>query len=205
MREKGFLILINIMLWMVNTDCAYSFIRHDGPYKGKVIDADTREPIEGVVVLGVWNREIPGPGGAVSEFYDARETMTDKNGEFEIPGVGLVLWLWPFPGIEPMHVLIFKAGYEYFASPWESLKESKYLMEKKNIRWEGDKAIIPLKKLTMEERRKEGTSPPLPPGESSVEKVRLMLKEINKDAIERGADIIDTWTGGKVYEKNNIH
>jgi hypothetical protein len=72
------------------------------------------------------------------------------------------------------------------------------------MKWEGEKAIIPLKKLTMEERRKEGTSPPLPPGEASIEKVILMLKEINKDAIERGADIIDTWKGGKVYEKNNI-
>ena len=59
--------------------------------------------------------------------------------------------------VTPMDVLIFKAGYEYLGSPWESLKKSKYLIEKRKIKWEGNKAIIPLKKLTMEERRKQGT------------------------------------------------
>ena len=31
-----------------------SFARIDGPYEGRVVDADTKAPIEGVVVHGNW-------------------------------------------------------------------------------------------------------------------------------------------------------
>jgi len=213
MRRKGYLlIVISIFLWMCTIDCAYSFVRYDGTYKGEVIDADTREPIEGVVVLGVWDREQPTPAGAVHKFYDTKETVTNKNGDFEIPGVGLVLWLWPLPGIAPMDVLIFKAGYEHIGmGTWSGLKghgfkgyEESYDPVKKvkirrevydpirEVKFEDGKAIIPLKKLTMEERRKN--IPPLPPGEAPYEKIKLMFQlmlsmggsdEITEEEIEQ--------------------
>ncbi len=190
-------IILFFFLFLLPASCHP--VRYDGPYKGRVVDADTRQPIEGVVVLGVWYKEIATPAGGVGSYYDATETVSDKNGEFEIQGLGLKI----LSNVEPVDVQIFKAGYEYIGLlPWDSFKEDGIL--KKKIKWEGSKAIIPLKKLTMEQRRKEGISPPLPPGEASVEKVRRMLKEINKDAMERGADIIDTWRGGDVYEKNEI-
>lgn len=189
--------------------------RIDGPYRGRVIDADTREPIEGVVVLGTWDRETITPGGATHTYYDAMETVTDKNGDFEIKGLGLLV----MSNVIPMDVLIFKAGYEYESGPWRGLKsrgwkgtEESYdpnlktkvtrpvFDPKLRVISEGDRAIIPLRKLTRDERRKEGTFPPLPPGEASIEKVRRMLQEINKAAKERGADTIDTWKGGKVYK-----
>ena len=161
--------------------------RIDGPYEGRVIDADTGKPIEGVVVLGTWSRETPTVAGAVSHYYDAMETVTDKNGEFKIKGLGLLV----FSNVLPMDVMIFKAGYEYLDSSWESLKRSKYLIEKKKIKWEGDKAIIPLRKLAREERRKN--VPPLPPGEAPYKKIKLMLEEYNKNSENLGLGIIDVW------------
>lgn len=92
--------------------------RIDGPYRGRVIDADTREPIEGVVVLGTWDRETPTVAGAVHKYYDATETVTDKNGEFEIKGLGVLV----MSNIIPMDVFIFKAGYEYDSGSWIGLK-----------------------------------------------------------------------------------
>ncbi len=65
--------------------CAYPF-RYDGTYKGKVVDADTGQPIEGVVVLGVWETVTITPAGGTHDYYDAKETVTDKNGEFLISG-----------------------------------------------------------------------------------------------------------------------
>src|SRR4030043_303076 len=100
--------VLNILMVLATFTCAYG-IRYDGPYSGRVIDADTGAPVEGVVVLGVWNTEQITPGGAVHNFHDARETVTDKNGEFEIPGKGLML----LSNVTPMDVLIFKAGYEH--------------------------------------------------------------------------------------------
>lgn len=127
------------------------------------------------------------PRGATHSFYDAQETVTDKNGNFHIEGMGLKILI----NVTPMDVLIFKAGYEYLGSPWESLKKSKYLIEKRKIKWEGNKAIIPLKKLTREERRKN--IPPLPPGKAPYDKIKVMLDEYNKNSKELGLGIIDVW------------
>lgn len=171
--RKILLIFILTSLVMSVTSCyGFATIRKDGPYEGRVIDVDTGEPIEGVVVLGVWYKQYPGPGGAVSEYYDAMETVTDKNGEFKIDGLGLLV----MSNVIPMDVLIFKAGYTYYGMmTWKELKGL--------YKTEDDKAIIRLKKLTMEERKKVGipSRPNIP-----EEKMKLLTKEINKERIEQG-------------------
>jgi len=179
--RKILLILILTSLVLSVTSC-YGFapIRKDGPYEGRVIDVDTQQPIEGVVVLGEWSREIITPGGATHNFYDAKETVTDKNGEFRIEGMVLEI----LSNVTPMDVLIFKAGYEHIGmGPWESLKKSKYLIQKIKIRWEGNKAIIPLKKWSLEERRNRFGSYYV---DIPAEKKQLLLKEIEKENRELG-------------------
>lgn len=205
------IILAIICLTVFLPGCAHP-LRYDGPYKGRVIDSDTREPIEGVVILGTWYTEHFSPAGPTHDFYDAKETVTDKNGEFSISGKGLRI----LSNLDPMNVLIFKAGYEYLESPWVGLKsvgwkgieesydpvkKTKVLKRlydpKKKVAWDGDKAIIPLRKLTIEERKKR-LGPPSPPSEASFEKVRLMLKEIEKDDIERGLPPRKIWKGKEI-------
>ncbi len=55
-------------------------------YSGKVIDIETLKPIEGVAVAGSWERHS---GGFVSTYrvLDVQETLTDKNGEWQINGI----------------------------------------------------------------------------------------------------------------------
>jgi hypothetical protein len=174
--------------------CCYP-VRYDGPYKGKIIDAETGTPIEGVVVLGEWSKVAATPAGGVSSYYDAQETVTDKNGEFEIPGLGLKI----LSNVAPMNVLIFKAGYEYIGiGPWESLKLDGGLLEKK-IAFEGEKAIIPLKKSTLEER-KTRRMPDIYLEEKTEggvthfyipKKIKHLIEEINKELIEQGLKPLD--------------
>jgi len=183
--------IIIIMLTIIFLGCA-SAIRYDGLYEGKVINADTGEPIEGVVVLGKWSREHITPGGAVSEYYDARETVTDKNGEFSIPGQGLLI----ASNVTPMNVLIFKAGYEYLETTWLGLKMDGILRQR--VKWEGDKAVIPLKTNTIEDRRTDPLYPPTPPTEAPLSKVQLMLREINRDLLINGFDPSTVWNGEKI-------
>jgi len=174
MKRVFIAVVVNILILLATFTCAYG-IRYDGPYSGRVIDADTGAPVEGVVVLGVWNTEQITPGGAVHNFHDARETVTDKNGEFEIPGMGLKI----LSNVTPMDVLIFKAGYEHIGmGSWESLKVD--LILRKKIKWEEKKAIIPLKKLTIEERKKQGT-PSFPTEAYEKGNMPLLIKEINKE------------------------
>jgi len=152
--------------------CLY-LVRYEGTYRGKIIDEVTGTPLEGVVILATWYREYATPAGAMYKYYDARETVTDKNGEFSLSSMGLKV----LSNVWPKRITIFKAGYSYYTTSWEYLKESD--------RWEGDKPIIRLKKLTMEQRRRR-LGPPDPPDEAPKEKIELMLKEINKDRREQG-------------------
>jgi len=177
MRNKGFLIMCFFMVYLIFTSGCGFIAWRDGPYKGKVIDAETGKPLEGVVVLGVWYKELPSPGGTVGSYFDAQETVTNKNGDFEVKGLGLQI----FSTVSGMHVLIFKAGYEYIGSgPWESFKLAPIF--KKKIAWEGEKAIIPLRKLTMEERKVRLF------GKENVpdEKQRLLIRELNKERLSLG-------------------
>lgn len=186
MIRSRYLILLGVMILIFNMGCVYSLARIDGPYEGRIIDADTGKPIEGVVVFGVWYRiAAVGAGGAFHAYHDAQETVTDRNGEFVIKGLGLKI----LSGVEPMSVLIFKAGYEYIDVSWDLFKENDFY--KKKIKWEGNKAIIPLRKLTMEERKKS-LGPPYPPTEAVKEKkVKLLIEEINKDRREQGLKVTD--------------
>jgi len=175
-------VILFLLLVIISASC--SPVRYDGPYKGRVIDAETGKPIEGVVVLGVWSKVLPSPGGAVSSYYDAQEAVTDKNGDFEVKGLGLEF----FSTIGGMNVLIFKAGYEYVGmGMWESLKIDGGLMHNKAA-WEGDRAIVPLRKLTMEERNK-GDNPPSRPS-IPQKKMKLITDEINKERIALGLTVL---------------
>ncbi len=40
-------------------------------------------------MLGQWDKAYPSPAGDIHSYYDARETLTDKKGEFTIKGMGL--------------------------------------------------------------------------------------------------------------------
>ena len=58
--------------------------RPRGPYRGKVIDADTRTPLVGAVVVARWSRDRIGPLHSVMEHYAVREVVTDADGGFLI-------------------------------------------------------------------------------------------------------------------------
>lgn len=55
------------------------------PFEGKVIDANTKKPIEGAVVLAVYYSSVSSVAGSMSYVVDAQETLTNANGKFKIP------------------------------------------------------------------------------------------------------------------------
>jgi len=56
--------------------------RYRGPYRGQVIDADTKTPLAGAVFVALWRRDRVYPFHIVTENYAVREIVTDSDGRF---------------------------------------------------------------------------------------------------------------------------
>jgi hypothetical protein len=82
----------------------------DGPYHGKVIDRNTKQPIEGAAIVAVWWKQTPMIADSQTSYYDAQDTLTDKEGNFTIPGVMKIL-INPLAKIREPSFTIFKPGY----------------------------------------------------------------------------------------------
>ena len=79
MKRIGLLLILIVLgsIW----SSAYA-----ATFRGKVIDADTREPIEGAVVVAVWQEATSTISGASTRLKDVKETLTNKDGEWAIEG-----------------------------------------------------------------------------------------------------------------------
>lgn len=139
----------------------------DGPYFGRIVDKETRQPLEGVVVVGNWGIAQWGS----TTYYDSYETVTDREGNFTIPGQGIQV----FSDLTQLQLFILKAGYEDISGyVWNTVGLP--------LGWDGDRMVIGLRKLSMEERRKR--IPGIASGPKS--KQHLLINEINKELSETG-------------------
>jgi hypothetical protein len=87
MRARGSRVLI-IGLLLLGITAFASADEHPreqwGPFAGRIVDAETGQPIPGAAVLVVW-REAAGFALLETRFYEAKETTTDATGRWEIP------------------------------------------------------------------------------------------------------------------------
>lgn len=115
MNQKKILIFIALLSALVFTSVpafAGWLIYHKPALKGKVIDAETKEPIEGAVVVVTYSKETLGIPHKYSSIINVRETLTDKNGEFYIPRYITMIQPLSFEGMA--NFIIFKPGYGSF-------------------------------------------------------------------------------------------
>jgi hypothetical protein len=107
-------ILLTLFFWAImlsNVHAGGWVLYFDGPYQGKAVEAETGKPIKGAVVAGVWRLEAyGGPGGPLEPICDAKEALTDKNGEFIVPRA-FCFHLWPFTKLGIPRFVVFKPGY----------------------------------------------------------------------------------------------
>jgi len=59
--------------------------RLHGPYRGRVVDAGTKQPISRAVVVAVWEKEAVVRGFGTTVVHAVREVLTDSRGEFAMP------------------------------------------------------------------------------------------------------------------------
>jgi hypothetical protein len=73
------------------------------PIKGRVIDAETQQPIEGAIVLVEWTKKH-GFGDAWTESYKVVEAVSDNEGKVNIEGCYSLF-------VEPPDITVYKKGY----------------------------------------------------------------------------------------------
>lgn len=108
------LVFVLIILFSASTCSAGWVVFHKPEYRGRLIDAETKEPIEGAVVVAMYQKYpiISGPGGGSSEIIHIKEALTDEKGEFVIPSY----WTLMGPNATEYRTefIIYKPGYASF-------------------------------------------------------------------------------------------
>jgi hypothetical protein len=85
-------------------------IYHKPDFEGQILDGETKEPIEGAVVVVLYNKRTIGVGaGTLSSVINIRETLTDKEGRFSIPSYTTLIQ--PFSWADTANFIIYKPGY----------------------------------------------------------------------------------------------
>jgi hypothetical protein len=107
---------MNLFILSIQTAFASSasIYYSDGPWSGRIIDADTKVPIEGAVVVAVWYKVYSTPTGDSSYFFDAVEALTDKDGKFFLPKFKALNLLPIIRRIEGPNFIVYKPEYAVF-------------------------------------------------------------------------------------------
>ena len=107
-----FLIAAILIILIGNSAFAGWLIFHKPPFKGMVVDAVTKEPIEGAVVVAVYNKDVFGPSGGYTSVVKVKETLTDENGKFFFSAFSTIIH--PFSIEYYATFIIYKPGYGNF-------------------------------------------------------------------------------------------
>ena len=159
--------------------CGFGAATAHARYEGQIVDAETKEPIEGVVVFMDWQQAILDHG---HEFRDAFETLTDKEGRFSLPRY----WSWnPWRWLTTeSFVTIFKSGYEPIkGSRWEWMLKHEWGAPKGSIVWkiEDGRPVILLRKIDDLQKREGLLGFVGPGGDVPAEKSVLLRREKKKE------------------------
>ena len=179
----------------------FSTSSYAATFKGRVIDADTKEPIEGAVVVASWHESTATIAGGSSRFKDVKETLTNKNGEWRIRGpkgdrfIAQVFAM--IPGIyytEAPEFIIFKPGYCSYRAGF-GIKACKEKMKVYNFtNSDNIGEVVELPKLTRREDRLRavGISPSLMNGdEEMLKKIKEFIRLKNEERNYLGLEKVD--------------
>jgi hypothetical protein len=115
-------------------------MRCHGPYKGRLIDGETSQPIVGAVAVASWTTVRINIAGGTTKCLDAQEAVTDQNGEFIIKGSR-----GPFFGMftGTTYITVYKVGYRGVRCGWNYIENPGSCFQKPRA-FDGDWAVFPL-------------------------------------------------------------
>ncbi|QXE92954.1 hypothetical protein KP001_10720 [Geomonas subterranea] len=110
-------------------------VYHETAFDGRVLDFDTKQPLEGAVVVAIYNKRSMGAGkGQSSTVINIKEALTDKEGKFHIPSYTTIL-AQPFTRQDRTSFLIYKPGYASVLLPLKNHFTGKTTAERELSPW----------------------------------------------------------------------
>ncbi|MBI4680040.1 MAG: hypothetical protein HY753_02210 [Nitrospirae bacterium] len=215
--NKMLLFLILSLILITDSTLSYAgwLMYHKPEFKGKVIDAETKEPIEGAVVVVVYKKHslISGPGGGYSSVIKVKENLTDKNGEFYFASYSTVIQ--PNSVEDYAEFIIYKPGYgsypNYHMTPHGLNAVNKELFFSKEMGSAGELemwvkeekgpqlkmlkiifGIVELPKLKTREERLRSI-PSLPSELEFLEEQKRLIQLINEEEVNLGLEKSDPY------------
>ncbi len=126
MKKFALMILFSfVVVFLCTSNCmAFWLIYYKSGYKGRILDAETKEPIKDAVVVAVYHYEpiICGPAGCNGGVQSVKETLTDEKGEFYLYPYFTIFN--PFTVMGDTSFIIYKPGYG--SHPGSSIKPIDY-------------------------------------------------------------------------------
>lgn len=158
-----------------------------GPWNARVVDAETGQHLEGVVVLAYWIKYTSSWGGwAGGEFYDSEEVVTGTDGRFVIQARST--WtLLPWKKISGPEFVIFKPGYGQWRfqgyEAWRKLSpaEQDAQLETTWKQFTGDGVVIELPPLKTREERRTFLRHAGPPAQVPRELTRRLEEAVDQE------------------------
>jgi hypothetical protein len=168
-------------------------------WRGKIIDIETKEPLEGAVVVAYWHRVWRTPAGGVAVIYEIKEVLTNKEGKFEIPSYTPINLLPILSYIRGPEFTIFKPGYlslsgvdfgDFFLQGTNEAPSEHKDIGGRTIRFAPGVLELPRLK-TRDERLKN--IPSLPVVLDFLEKQKNLIRLINKEEESLGLEKSDPY------------
>ena len=194
MRNGIVIILAGLMLLVCTVSPSFgSWLVYSKPeFRGRIIDTETKQPIEGVVVVAMYQTHtlISGPGGGHTSIIHVKEALSDKSGEFHIPSYTTIIQ--PNSLEDRVAFIIYKPGYGRRVQPPNVVGLEKFFSQETGTKGEilvesikGNKTIaitygvVELTRLETKEERLRAV--PGRPSELSPEDIPLLYKAINEE------------------------
>ncbi|GFO64608.1 hypothetical protein M1B72_15990 [Geomonas paludis] len=198
------LALISLLCLSATASHAMWPVYHEPAFDGQVLDLENKQPVEGAVVVAIYNKRSMGAGkGQSSTVINIKEALTDKEGKFHIPSYTTIL-AQPFTRQDRTGFLIYKPGYaavqlplknhftakttaERELSPWyDPVLSGKY-----KIRLRGA-GIVELPRLATKDERLRNL-PALPDQLENLGKQKNLTRLINEEKKELGEPALDPY------------
>ncbi len=198
---KKIIIFAILIIAFLFTSSAYAgeVIYSKPAFHGRVIDTDTKQPIEEAVVVVLYHKRSTfslNPGGTSAYVTKAKETLTDKNGEFYFPAYSETMFLNEAVDTQ---FIFFKPGYmsgygptninptlieKYFSADVigkEAEIETGSFDDSSYVKWKGPLGILELKNTNPN----ESMSGSMPYGFTKKD-LPLLYNAIEEDDMMRG-------------------